>query len=521
MTDIDLIRESIEYEQLLGEGSSDTVLRGEYLIPDTHPDVVQILMLDVKPVIINREIMQDKVYVEGQIEYTILYLAREEEKMAVHSVSYADKFSNYIDIVGAEHRMMCEAECYIEHIECSIINERKVSVEGIVKLKIEVFKSYQYEIVKGIDSTLSIQMLKKPSTIDKIVGMEQAELLAKSHMQIGMDKPQIGKIMKCDVNIHKKEVRLLDNKAQVSAFAKIQVLYKALESREVVYLEDDVYVNNEIEIDKATSDMTAFSDFDLDRVEYNIRQDDLGENRLIDIEALVRAKVKVMNKSSLDMIEDAYCPNCLMELYKNKYDLNVLHGHNSCETIVKDNLELEGDTPLPTNVIMTNGKVIITDKKVVEDKVVIEGIVKVDVIYRTNDADKYLFKVDEELPFSCSLDIPGTKIDMQCISKAYLENIEASIEANTIAVKAVVGVYVRVNYMVKKEFLTGISKLDDEVPKKKASLTIYVVQVGDTLWNIAKRYLTTIEELVKINNIENADILKIGDKILIPGRAII
>ena len=39
MATVELIKENIEYEQLLGENFSDTVIKGEYLIPDTHPDV--------------------------------------------------------------------------------------------------------------------------------------------------------------------------------------------------------------------------------------------------------------------------------------------------------------------------------------------------------------------------------------------------------------------------------------------------------------------------------------------------
>ena len=43
---------------------------------------------------------------------------------------------------------------------------------------------------------------------------------------------------------------------------------------------------------------------------------------------------------------------------------------------------------------------------------------------------------------------------------------------------------------------------------------------GDTLWNLAKKYNTTIEELVKINDIENPDVIIVGQKLIIPGRAV-
>ena len=44
----------------------------------------------------------------------------------------------------------------------------------------------------------------------------------------------------------------------------------------------------------------------------------------------------------------------------------------------------------------------------------------------------------------------------------------------------------------------------------------YVIKPGDTLYNIAKRYNTNVDEIKRINNLNN-NMLKIGETILIPG----
>jgi LysM repeat protein len=521
MAAIELIKENIEYEQLLGENSADTVVKGEYLIPDTHPDVAEILMVDVKPTIVNKEVLQDKVYLEGQLEYNVLYLAKEEERMGVHNVSYTDKFSNYVDIKGAEHKMSCEAEHFIEHMDCTIVNERKIALGGIIKLKSAVYKDYRFEIVKDLTDNKNVQMLKSPTTVDKIVGTASGDLIAKSHLQVSMDRPQIGNVLKCDVNIHKKEVKLLEDKVQVTAFAIVELLYRGKDTRDIVYMKDDVYLTKDMELLGVQPSMEVFSDFKVDAMEYNVKEDDLGERRLVDVEALINSSVKVMYKDEIDMIEDAYSPQMLMELSKKDYALNVMHGQNAVETIVKENLELDKDRPKPISVVMTTGKVAIVDKKLVENKVMVEGILNVDVLYRSSDEDKYVSKISDQLPFNCSVDISGSKIDMQCVAKAALESIEASVEANTIAVKAVVGIQARVNYVTYKDFLVEITSIEEEIPKKKSSITIYVAQPGDTLWKIAKKYLTTKEQLVKINSLDDTETIKIGQKFIIPGRAII
>lgn len=520
MAELDLQKENIEFEQMVSENSSDTVIRGEYLIPDTHPDVSEILSLDVKPTITTKDVMQDKIFVEGQLEYTVLYLAKEEEGMGVYGVSYSEKFATYMDVPGTDHKMNCDITTNIEHIECSIVNERKVSIEAIIAINCEVYANNNISIVKDMETAENVQMLKTPTEIDKMVSVMDVEMNAKSNMKVTMDKAQIGKVLKYNMFIHKKDIVLQEGKAVVAAFVKVCVLYRGADTKDVFLIEDDVYVSKDVEIDGVNSSMKAMVDLNIDKMNINVKQDDLGENRLVEVEAEIKGKVKIIAKEKIEMIDDAYCPKCMIELKKEKFELNVLHGKNEAETIVKDNIELEANAPTPTSVVMSKADVTVTDKKVMEDKVHIEGVVKADIIYKSGD-EKYLYNVKEELPFSISLDIPGTKETMNSLVKAYLESIDASVEANTIAVKAIVNVSAKVMYGEDKEMVTSVNKIEGDIPRKKASITIYVVQTGDTLWAIAKKYFTTVEELVKINSGELQENLKVGMKILIPGRAII
>lgn len=47
--------------------------------------------------------------------------------------------------------------------------------------------------------------------------------------------------------------------------------------------------------------------------------------------------------------------------------------------------------------------------------------------------------------------------------------------------------------------------------------TSYTVQSGDTLGSIARRFGTTIAELVRVNNLANPDALQVGQKLVVPG----
>ncbi|MBU3100721.1 MULTISPECIES: DUF3794 and LysM peptidoglycan-binding domain-containing protein [Clostridium] len=519
--EINLIKENIEYEQLLGENTVDTVVKEEYVIPDTHPDVKEILMLDVKVSINSKEIIQDKVFLEGEIQYNVLYITKDQEHSDVENVVYNSKFSNTVDIVGAMPEMLCDAECFVEHMECRIVNERKICLEGILKSKSEIYKNYNFQIVKDIEAVKDVQYLKNPTSIDKVTKNFEGELIGKANIKVPMEKPEIAKIIKCDVNIHKKEVKLYEGKIQLNAYALINMIYKGKDSRELIYVEHEVMVNKELDFEDVKPYMDNYTDFKVDAMEYDIKEDDLGEKRIIDVEFIIKTNTRGMYKEEVDMIEDVYSPTTMLEMDKKDYGLNVMQGQLLTETLVKGDIELDSSRSVPSKIIMTNATVCITDKKVIEDKVVIDGIMNVTVLYRSDDEEKYLSAVSEEIPFTCGADILGSKINMSSMCRVSMENINVDIEAGNIAVRAVVKVYVRVNYMVQKKFLVDVYPIEGEVPAKRASVTIYVVQVADTLWKIAKKYNTTIQDIARVNQIEDPNVIKVSQKLIIPGRIII
>ncbi len=47
---------------------------------------------------------------------------------------------------------------------------------------------------------------------------------------------------------------------------------------------------------------------------------------------------------------------------------------------------------------------------------------------------------------------------------------------------------------------------------------IHVVQKGESLWVIAKKYGVSVQDIVKANNIENKNIIKINQELIIPNK---
>lgn len=56
-----------------------------------------------------------------------------------------------------------------------------------------------------------------------------------------------------------------------------------------------------------------------------------------------------------------------------------------------------------------------------------------------------------------------------------------------------------------------------EAPEKPDSADSYTIQAGDTLFAIAKKYGTTVEKLVRLNGLENPNLIRVGQVLKVPG----
>ena len=48
------------------------------------------------------------------------------------------------------------------------------------------------------------------------------------------------------------------------------------------------------------------------------------------------------------------------------------------------------------------------------------------------------------------------------------------------------------------------------------SMVIYFVKPGDTLWKIAKKFKSKIDDIARVNNIEDENLIKPGQQLYIP-----
>lgn len=519
MPKIDVVKKNVSFEKLVKQNNTSTVLKNEYLIPDTHPDAEKILIIDPKATIINKEILSDKILIGGKIEYNVIYIPR-EDNCPVNSVEYSEEFTSYLEISNNSGKIRCDANFEIEHMKFRVMNERKIEVECVIRTNYDVYLSSDFDFVEGINGDKSLELLNKKTKINSIVYDKELDIVSKLIMRVPMDKPEISKILKASLTLHKKEVKLGENKIYLGCYCKIVILYMDNDNSNIYSIEDDMYISKEEDMDGIFQEMIPIVSYEIENKDITFESDDLGESRVINLEVLVKSNLKIFFDEEVSTVDDAYSTKYMLDINKNRYDLGMLKGIQTIESIIRDNINLKEDQERPESIIFTTGKVIINEKNITINKLTIEGVINAEVLYKSSGENISYSAINGTIPFSSSIDIAGINGDMKSIVLCSIENIEGTIESNNIALKITLSISAKVFSEESKVFISDVLESDEDIKDKKSSITIYVVGKGDTLWEIAKKFNSTVDAITKINNIDNADMIYPGEKILIPGRAI-
>lgn len=144
-----------------------------------------------------------------------------------------------------------------------------------------------------------------------------------------------------------------------------------------------------------------------------------------------------------------------------------------------------------------------------------EGEVKLEFIFASDN----ISRIDTKqcvLPLNFSVDVPD--LEQGC-------NINTDIDI--IRDDFVIDGRGGVNSNIDLEFNIDISKtvainvidqieVDETRQKEICSMIIYFVKPGDSLWKIAKKFKSTVEDIARVNNIEDVDKIYPGQQLFIP-----
>lgn len=504
---IDVTRENLCVNKIMGQKIENFVVEGDMIVPDIKPDILNTISTSGNVCIYKKEVMEGKIRVDGKINTYIIYMA-DSDNDSVRGLSGGIDFTQILDFEQVTSQMELDEDITIKSIECKVLNGRKVNIKAVLQISAKVYSNENVDIINQVNDIADIQTLKSNLNINSLLGTGNSKTYAKDTFIID-NTDNLAEILKTDINIINKDVKISYNKVLAKAEANVKILYLTEDNR-IRLIENNMPIMGFI-------DMPNVSEDNLCDLKYKVKnivvKPNSVEEHSIYMEIEIELNCKVYTTKSINVIQDMYSPT--RELGYSTKQIQTMSNkqliRQTCD--VKENIAVSeiGDNQIYEVTVRPE----ITNQSIINKKIVYEGEVKIEFIFATDSVSR----IDTKqcvLPLNFSVDVPD--LEQGCNVDTAIDVIRDDFVANGRG---------EVNSNISLEFNIDVSKtvginvidqieLNENRQREIYSMIIYFVKDGDTLWNIAKRFRSTVDDIVRVNNIEDPDKISIGQQLFIP-----
>jgi spore coat assembly protein SafA len=531
-----LEKELVKVDQVVGEDKAQTVVEGLIVLPYGKPDIERVLSVEAEVNTENLDInvIDDKVVIEGAIDVEALYVGKvPAESQPVHFVEGTVDFSIFVKIPGARKNMDVKVKARVEHVQFSHndARPREIDVRIIVEFFVKVTKRVQLEIVVDAKGPSDLQVLKESIRVDHVVGDGRAQKIVKSEVDVPPKKPDILEILKAEGKVRTTETKALDDKVVIEGVLEVDILYvgdvpEGVPQQPVHFMEAEIPFTEFVEVPDCRQDMSKTVKVRVEHIRARKK-----DERSMAVEAVLDIKAKVLEPKTIEVVEDLFSPSKKLDVKKTKIKVDKVIGEGENQVIVKEAFKVPLEKPPIEQVFKTEARAKVTETRIIEDKVVVEGVLKLETLYVAEapycSPQQPVHFVENETPFTIFVEIPGAKEDMTLDFEVEVEHVSSKVDPNDARryeVRVVLKLVAKVTRMVQLDVVVDVEEAAEEEKKgekkeeykDKPYMTIYIVQKGDTLWKIAKRYNVTLDAIIKANNITNPDLIYPGQRLIIP-----
>ncbi len=508
---MDLIKDMIKVDSRVDFGRFQTFLESEVLVPDVKEDVFEIVKTEGYITLKKEEVLDGKVILRGDLNYNVIYLTQDKK---VSNLYGKLELNDVMEKENIRSSMKPILRGEIEHIDCNIINERKIKLGGLINIKGSLFGREKVDILREISGLEDVQSYKEEIEYEDIIGIESAESVIRESISLGGDMENIENILSLSPKVKLRETRLSDNKVILGGVISVNPIALSKEGDLIKGREEQIEFTQFVEVPGASEGMRENSFVELLEFNFNLKQEE-EETGVLEIDATIKSKVRVSENIIREILQDAYCPYRNLKLEDKYLHLNKTLSHGVEDFSIKETIQNDREDIQIKEILNVEPKLFITDNFIMEDKNVLEGIIHVDISYIPVEGLRPVYTITEEIPFKHGIDMMKTKENVISYGHIEVEGINYSLQKEEIEVEIKGKAHFEIVEEIKNKFIVNGELQGNVDSNERPSITIYIAQEGDTLWDVAKRYNTTLEEIAQTNEMEGEDILTEGQCLII------
>ena len=514
---MELIKDVIKVDNRIDFGKFQTFIEAEAVVPDKKPDVYDIVKTEGYIAIKKIEITDGKILCRGSFNYNVIYIT--DDKNTVSNVDGKIDINEVIEkdniVQDMEYMLFPE----VEHVDCTIMNERKIRVGALMNVKGSLFEKQRLDIVKDVSQVEGIQKHRKEICYQDIVGIEKSESVIRDTITINTE--EIQSIISLSPCTKVKESRIADNKVIIGGVVEVNPLACTYDGEIVELDRIGIDFTQFIEVPGACDGMAEEVLLSMGDFNYIFKQNDESNTGILEVDCTVSSKVKVTDEVTREVLQDAYSPQKIIKFDHRAIEVNKTLSCGSETFTVRESIKNSNEDIQIKDIVSVKPTISIENAYIEEDRSIIEGIIKIDLLYVPVEGLRLVYKLSEEIPFEHDVVIDDLTETSKVFNNVTIDKLEVDLNRDEIELTMKIK---RFTEAVDKKAESFIVKGDDLGVydlSKAPSIIVYICKEGDNLWNIAKKYNTTENEICELNELKAEEALKPGKCLILEKKAVL
>ncbi len=512
---MELRKEDIQMLRVKSRAASQVTFDMDYNVPDAKPDVGRMIQYKGQMQVEEVRLSDGQAHMKGALNVDLLYVDEERGKVCSLGAKLPMEEAMNLEGIASGDKICLKWE--IEDLSLHIIHSRKLNIKAIVTFYAVVDEIAGIRLPVDIDDD-TVSVKKKGMELLNLAVHRKDTFRTKQEITLASNKPNIAQLLWHNMEVRGVDLRAEENMIKVKGEIFLFVLYEGDdEGNPVQWLEYAAPFNGEVECAGCRPEMIPNIEFSVVNQGVEVKPDADGEERMLAADVVLELDMKLYSEEQHQVILDVYTPvkECIPRGKKEKLESLLVRNFSRCR--LSDRIEVKETQGKILQICHSQGRVKVDKTRIVENGILAEGIVHMKVLYIVGNDDMPFYSMETMIPFSHVIEARGITEDSMYYLRTDLEQLSTTmVDSNEIEVKAAVSLNVLVIQCREETIIDQVQEqpLDMKKIRSMPGITVYMVKQGDSLWDIAKRFYTTVEEICSLNGLKD-DKIQMGQPLLL------
>lgn len=476
----------------------------ETIVPDYCPDIARIVDTTACLQLRSQSAEDGRLLLSGSIRLTLLYMA--ESAPGLRSLEYSIPFE-YSEKLP-EDCSDASVEGRVCGVETRLLNPRKLftrlNLEWRITPYCQAVLSTCGEILQS--DRYSIQTLCEQYRVSLIRSVGGKDFVFSDELTLPGGKEAVNELLNSQVRLRITEVKSLGSKVILKGIACVSLLYAAESGKLCAYAEELPFSQILDGAGDEYGDASVSAVLNLTGSEIHTAG---GEDRTVSVKLFLNAFVVVRSMQTVD---------CISDLYSTAYDLKaqmdtvILWQEPKIDSVIQSVRE-QIDTGTEIKCVLLSdvcfGGVSVRQEG---GRALLRASAQITVLY-LDEADvplalKRQLEISTEAPAD---DEALVSVDNVCAGE-----IAANINGSGLELRFPAEFTLISAPAPSVVCLAGLSAEELPPSSDSPSLVLRGLSAGESLWDVAKQYRTTVEEILSANELTESSVIEAGQMLLIP-----